>query len=410
MDTTPDEDYPPRPAVPAIPPLYDRNFILASSVALLGSMSGNMLIHFSRMVKFMGGDDIFVGWVIGLPPLLILPLWPYIGLLQDRFGIQRLWAVGLGLAGSALIVWGAWPTLGWPVFAARILMGVGFALVLTAVSAYAAAVSPEERRNEAIGSMGIGGFVGAIIGPPLGNFILGPEPSRTLLGFQYIIWIAGGACLIGAVLAAILRREPQHPHEPGWFARPWLILARHWPGMVVLTCVAFGLSILSFNMLIPLFTDARHLSQISWFYVTYASMGLLVRLVGRRWGDRFGVPTMAAVGVGLFTLAWICTPTLVGTESWRLLIPGVLGGLGHGILFPTAAYLMVSRLPTENRGLGVSLAWAFIDGSAIIGGPIFGWIAQSAGYEAVFFTLAGLVLGLGSLGVMAARRKGMRNE
>jgi hypothetical protein len=55
--------------------LYDLNFMLASLVALLGSFPGNLLIHLSRMIKFLDGEDFLVGWMMGLPALLVLRLW-----------------------------------------------------------------------------------------------------------------------------------------------------------------------------------------------------------------------------------------------------------------------------------------------------------------------------------------------
>ena len=48
----------PSPSAPSQVKLYDLNFMLASLVALLGSFSGNLIIHLSRMIKFLGGDDL----------------------------------------------------------------------------------------------------------------------------------------------------------------------------------------------------------------------------------------------------------------------------------------------------------------------------------------------------------------
>jgi len=77
--------------------------------------------------------------------------------------------------------------------------------------------------------------------------------------------------------------------------------------------------------------------------------------------------------------------------------PGIACGAGHGSLFPVLNGLVVARTPARLHGVVVSLYTAALDAGAVIGTPLCGAIAHTAGYRVMFTTmavasLAGLVL------------------
>src|SRR4029077_1329576 len=95
--------------------------------------------------------------------------------------------------------------------------------------------------------------------------------------------------------------------------------------------------------------------------------------------------------------------------SWHLLAAGVVGGIGHALLFPAVVAAGSSAFPVRYRGLGVTLMLGAFDLGGLVGMPLAGWIivgARSAGwpeYPAMFLSMASLLAVLGVYYAAATR-------
>ena len=122
----------------------------------------------------------------------------------------------------------------------------------------------------------------------------------------------------------------------------------------------------------------------------YASAASLLRILFGSLPERLGpkrvlFPAVASMAIGYATLAGAQT-------SGAVLSAGILCGIGHGFTFPILAGLVVTRARAAERGVALAIFTALFDLGVLIGGPLLGTVAQSAGYSAMFYTSMTLVL------------------
>jgi MFS family permease len=97
---------------------------------------------------------------------LILPA----GRLADRVGHRRVFAAGLAITGTALLLCGTARSFG-GLLAARALQGAGAALVFGSAPALVTLATPEALRQRALGWFNLAFGVGIVVGPLLGGVL-----------------------------------------------------------------------------------------------------------------------------------------------------------------------------------------------------------------------------------------------
>ncbi len=112
-----------------------------------------------------------VEWVVLAYVLTITGLLLSAGRLADLRGRRRIYALGLVVFTLASVLCGLAPTVGW-LIAARVLQGVGAALVSANGSALLVNAFPPEERGRALGAFGAMVGVGLAIGPVLGGLVV----------------------------------------------------------------------------------------------------------------------------------------------------------------------------------------------------------------------------------------------
>ncbi len=94
------------------------------------------------------------------------------GRLADRAGHARVFRGGLALTGVAHLLCGFAPTWSW-LLGARIVQGLGAALVMASAPALVTLTTPAGRRGRALGWLGLAASVGAVVGPLAGGLLVG---------------------------------------------------------------------------------------------------------------------------------------------------------------------------------------------------------------------------------------------
>lgn len=368
--------------------LYDLNFILACTVHFVFITGNSLLVHFARWIGFLGGDERDIGWILGGGTLLGIAVRPAVGGWIDRFGAKRVWIAGTALYTVATAGFCTFEILGTGVYVVRMVQILGAALIFTTGLTYIARTTPIERQAEAFGSFGIGGFVGMMIGPSLGDLFLGTtEP--TLDRFRMIFFATTASACMTMVLVACLRGEEQDP-----IARNNAFLKTiraHWPGRALIVAVALGVLLAVPFGFLSRFIDVRGLRTLGQYYWVYAASAMVVRLLFRRWPDVFGptlVATIGFVAIGLSMLAYLCV-----NSEWKLALPALFGGIGHGFTFNTMAVLSMRPFPAQTQGTGAALYWMALDTGTLCGGPLIGLAAYHLGYSGTFALLAALAAG-----------------
>jgi len=147
-----------------------------------------------------------VEWVVIAYVLTITGLLLSAGRLADLRGRRRVYATGLVIFTAASALCGAAPSIGW-LIAARVLQGVGAALVSANGSALLVSAFPLEERGRALGAFGAMVGVGLAIGPVLGGLVV------QHLSWRWIFFVNLPLGLL--TLWLLFRRVRDEPPAPG---------------------------------------------------------------------------------------------------------------------------------------------------------------------------------------------------
>lgn len=153
------------------------------------------------------------GYALSLSALLLLG-----GALGDRDGRRRIFSLGVALFAAASIVCGLAPNIRW-LIAARVVQGVGGALLVPGSLALLSAAFPAERRGQAIGTWSAFSAAAAGVGPVLGGWLV------QAVSWRAIFWL--NVPLAVVTLAIALRRVPESrdPNARGRLDLPGAALA-----------------------------------------------------------------------------------------------------------------------------------------------------------------------------------------
>ena len=370
--------------------LYDRNFLIAFVAQTAFTISNSLLAHYSRWVEFLGGDVSDIGRVNAVSAIVGLLARPFLAPWIDRIGPRACWCAAGAVVAAAMLSNLTLVDVGWLLYASRSISAVGIAVVFASGLTYIAQSTPPERRTEAIGALGAGGFVGLLIGPWLGDLIL-DRGRRTLADFHW--YFAATACGVGLsmLLVAALRPCPKSLSPETSRRRPLEFLRSvrlYWPGPVVFVTVAFGVCMTVPFVFLAVFVDIMPGVRVWWFFVAYATTGLAVRLGLRGWPDQFGVGRVLVAGMLLFAAGMWSFRLTTADMPLLILLPGVACGAAHGLTFHSMVSLVLAPFPESARGAGSTLSLMGIDAGAFFGAQILAHVADKFGFTLIFDAVA----------------------
>ena len=364
--------------------LYTLQFFQVLTGAMLTMTGVAMQFHFGEYIAHLGFSVDVLGWITGIGVVGSLMLRPYAGTWIDRLGCRPCFIVA-ALGGAAANFLFQYVESFWLVCLVRILMAASNATFLAAVATYAAQAAPAERRAESLGTIGVGGFLGMMAGPAIGDVIFanGYDPARTFAIF--FTTVAALSLAAGAVVANVRLPAPDQPvHHPPFTT----LLRRHWPGKILVVGVVFAACINVHMVFLERFAEHRGFGNISWFFLVYAPTAITLRVVWRQIPQRFGRRRVCAaggicLGLGLLLL-------LPVQASWQLIFPALVMGAGHALTFPSMVDLVAQAMPIEHRGVGTSLALGAMDVGFLLASITWGQLIAWQGFS-VTFTVAALV-------------------
>lgn len=369
--------------------LYDANFALAMVVQTLFVLANCLMAHYNRWITFLGGDVTAVGFVMGAGPIVGLLMRPWVGQLINRWGAKTVWGTGFFVFAFSALANLLIHSLGWPIYLLRSGLVLGSALVFAASLTYITQTYPLSRRTEAIGTLGASGFIGMIVGPFLGDLIVGDgNPSHA--DFIVLFTSAAAAVVLPGILLFFLR-TPQHSEDikPVSVSHFITTVHHHFPGAIVFVLLAFGLSMTAPFAFLATYVDDGELriqgvSMVGLFFWCYAGLGLAVRLTFRRAPERWGRRKVLLGGMTLITVGMFCYGFVNATTPWMLVVPALICGVGHALVFHTMSALALESFPHGVRGTGSAFTLMMMDVGFIGGAPLLGMIAHQVGYAWMF--------------------------
>ncbi len=388
---------------------YGQAFWLAYLSNTLVMIAVALLYRYADFITLLGGTEFNLGWIVGIGMVGSLTTRLALGSWLDRYGSKMLW---LGSTLLFTVVCFAHLAItshtGLAIYVLRILFCCALAGIYGASMTFISNGGPIERMAELVGMLGTAGFLGAVVGTMLGDYLFAsPTLNQTHVAQMFIIaGLLGLASFPFAWLAVRAEVRPDHP--PG--LPLWKVIWRHHPGVVLLVGVAMGMGLGLPQTFLRTYAAELHISRIGLFFFIYAGSAIATRLLTRRWPERFGTRPLILLGM-IAMVSSMAMFVLVHSE-WHLVIPSLGFGFAHAILFPSVVAEGNVTFPDRHRGLATILVLAAWDIGQVIGAPTTGAVlrySEAAGlppYPTMFMTMATL---LGLIGVWYAasiRRRG----
>ena len=176
--------------------------ILASSMAFIDGSA--LTVALPNLRADLETDLASVQWVLNGYVVTLASITLVGGALADVYGKARMLAIGSLIFGLASAMCALAPSVTW-LIAARVLQGVGAAILTPSSLALIGAVYPKDERNRAVGVWAAASALTTAGGPVLGGWLV------ETFGWQSVFWINPPLALV--VVGMVAAFAPQDRHE-----------------------------------------------------------------------------------------------------------------------------------------------------------------------------------------------------
>jgi len=410
---------------PAARPFVLAATIVGSSMAFIDGTVVNIALP--AIQRGLGAGIAELQWVVNgyLLPLGALMLVG--GGLGDRLGRRRVFVAGVVLFTLASLACALAPTIG-ILIAARVVQGIGAALLVPQSLALIAANFPKDIRGAAIGTWAAASAITTSLGPPLGGLLIDtlswrvafwinlplaavalwltlrhvPEsrdetvrggldwPGAILatLGFGAITYgliglggegdarlVAGAALVLGLVLLVVFilveRRVANPIMPPTLFASP-VFSAANVVTVLLYAALSGALFLLPFDLVVRRGLTAAEAG------LTILPFGVIIGVMSRFMGslaDRHGPRPFMTLGPVLFALGagWLA---LALPGYWAgVMVPALLLAVGMGVVVSPLTTAVMNAVPTERSGAASGINNAASRLAGVVAVAVIGLVA-----------------------------------
>ncbi|MEM8924956.1 MAG: MFS transporter [Actinomycetota bacterium] len=174
-------------------------------------------VAFPSITDDLDTDRATLGWIISGYNVVVGALLLSAGRLADSIGRRRVFIPGVAVFVLGSLLCGLSGSVG-QLIAARVVQGIGGAVVLATSFAVTLPEFPATRRSTAIGVAGATGALGAVVGPALGSALISAFSWRAI----FLINVPLG--LLVVVLAPRFMRESRDPDATGRIDLPGVVI------------------------------------------------------------------------------------------------------------------------------------------------------------------------------------------
>ncbi|HYI61637.1 MAG TPA: MFS transporter [Acidimicrobiales bacterium] len=366
--------------------LHIRNFRLFFTGQLV-SQTGTWLTMVAQtlLVLKLTGSGVAIGLLTACQFLPVLVLGAWAGSVADRSDKRRLlvWTQAGAMAQSlvlAAVVFSGHATVG-AIYALALVQGVLTAFDNPARRAFVVEMVPTDMVANAV-SLNSAVMTGSrVVGPALAGVLV------ITVGFGWAFLLDGLSYI--AVLAGLLLMRPADLHSvpPGargrGQVRAGLRYVRSQPDLLVplIMMAAVGTFAFNFQVTIPLLVTGPLGGGDGTFTILFSVLSL-GSMLGALWTARRTEVTnhqivVAAAGFGVSMLGLAVVPGL-----WAAFPVAVALGVASIAFMTTSTAIVQMRAAPEYRGRVLALQAMVFLGSTPIGGPVVGWVSDTAGPRA----------------------------
>jgi EmrB/QacA subfamily drug resistance transporter len=341
------------------------------------------------------------------------------GRLGDRFGPRNLYLVGLTVFTLASLWCGLTNSIGM-LIAARVVQGLGAAMLTPQTMAVITRIFPADRRGQAMALWGATAGVATLVGPILGGILV------DAFGWEWIFFINVPVGIIGFVLAvALVPKLPTHTHRFDWIGVAlsgvgmfFLVYGiqqghkYHWNGWVLSSIAAgvalfvafvvwqsknrveplvplslfrdrnfsvsnFAISTMSFTATAMGFPTMLYAQLVRGYsplnaallFVPMAVVSIVMAPIIGRFTDKVHPRTLCGIGFALTALAiFAISRTLTADGAvWHILAAMALLGFGMAGIWAPLAATATRNLPVQLAGAGSGVYNATRQVGAVLG-------------------------------------------
>jgi MFS family permease len=266
----------------------------------------------------------------------------------------------------------------WPLIIVRVLQGISFASLDTAVLAFVISITSIHQRTRAIGYFMLAPPFAQATAPAFGMFLL------NRFGFITLFLTCAGLCACTFCLAWKLPKRKIAPtairiveHHSRFFDRR--VITPSIPSF--LHGIVWG-AVMAF---LPLYAIEKGIANPGLYFSAVGLMLIIGRMFGGRILDSFSKEKV--IFSCLFVLMVAMVVLSVSTTLPMLVVVGFIWGIGGAFFFPTAMSFVLERAGSTD-GTAVGTFRAVSDFGVALGPTIAGLLLPFSGYRLMFLSLA----------------------
>lgn len=351
-------------------------FTYLANIGLMVAVS--LLFRYADFVHHLGGTEKQLGLITGIGMFGAISARCFQGVAIDRYGASRIWLLSLVLLVVCLLGHLTIQSIHPPwIHFLRVIYTVSLAGAFGASITYVSLRAPANRMGEMIGMLGSSGFIGMAIGPSIGDWLFADVDPNSLVSRLFFCSTAAAVFSLTCAFAATFGETDRTTGSAAVsFAELWHRVRKYHPGWTMFVGFAMGVGIGMPGTFLSSFALERGIAELGWFWIPYAIIAFIVRILTRTLADDWGTRPTILIGLGCMAASMLAY--LAVASGPHLILPAAFGGFAHAFLFPATVSEGNHSFPQEYRGLATNLTLAMFDIGLLIGQPVFGWTVDTA--------------------------------
>ena len=311
----------------------------------------------------------------GLSSMVFMPL---AGDWADRSHRVR-WAIAGAAISAAAATGFVWvDEVGPLAYSLRLLHGVGNAFEFVAAGALVTDLVPVRKLGQGFGIFGVTMLSTNAIAPAVAEVV------AERWGWAPVFAVAGLTGFLSIIFLAMVR-EPAREHHHGPRASLLEVMTSRRSLWVMSVVGLMGGAFAALFTFVQPYALSLGSSRISSFFIGYTVTAVGVRIFFGGLADRLGRARVALAMMALYAVPMGLSANL--DLDWLPWI-GAVFGIAHGLLFPSLNAFVVEAVAADQRAKVFALFMASFNAGWALGSIALGWVAETAGYPAVFWTAA----------------------
>ena len=330
-------------------------------------------------VKDLGGDAASIGYVMGIFGIASVSTALVSGFLIDRYGQRIFMLLGSALMFLFSLLYLFVSDINAIMYALRLLQGVAFGLFFTSAATAVSYTIPRSIRHSCLTTFGITTIACFSIGPFFGEILI------EKFGYHTFFLYASGFQLFAFILCFFSAETTRGVLTGHLFQGFYKILFSDRFSVLFLVNLMIAVGLGSLVHFFHVHLHEKGL-QMGIFFVIYAVVAILIRVVGGKFSD---VIERRKIALPALFMMVASMPIAFFVESYtHLIMFSLVFSIGYGFAYPTVNTMVIDRAHAGERGTAVgifNMAYGTgINSSAII----LGLIVRDFGYFTMYLSTA----------------------